>query len=151
VSQLALGSILAPQLWSHIPVEDPRASALYDRHYSRQTIGADGVLAGGRRFLLWHEGPSGCALWGVVYNIFREVWRWRNAIFRNESGTRSSDLIRAATDATYAMWLRRYKALPDVPLETEIDIDATAARRSKRNPPGAWPHRHRISSCARTA
>jgi hypothetical protein len=136
VTQLLLGSLAPPQIWNHIPVEDPRASVLYDRHYSRQTEGADGVLAPGQRFLLWHEGPRGAALWGVVRNRFRGVHRWRNAIFRNESGTLSSDLIRAATASTYDVWARRYKSLPPEALETEIDIFATAARRSRGRPPG---------------
>lgn len=78
----------------------------------------------------------GGGLWGVVYGRFRGVWRWRNSIFRNESATQSSDLIRLATAETYAMWLRRYKELPAVPLETEIDIAATARRRGKSRPPG---------------
>lgn len=136
MSQLGFPLILTRKVWIHIPVEDPRAAALYDRHYSRQTKGAKGVLAAGWRFLLWHEGDAGNALWGVVYGRFRGRWRWRNSVFRNESGTLSSELVRAATVETYELWERRYKELPSVPLETEIDIAATARRRSKRSVPG---------------
>lgn len=136
MTQLSLTSIAPPQMWSHIPVEDPRASKLYDDHYSRQTIGARGVLGPGWRFLLWHEGKRGTAMWGVVYGRFRKKWRWRNSIFRNDSDTRSSDLIVAATIETGDLWLRRYRVLPTVPLTTEIDIDATASRRGRTRPPG---------------
>lgn len=59
MTQLMLGDLAPAQTWSHIPVEDPRASRIYDRHYSRQTVGADGVLAPGQRFILWHDGNRG--------------------------------------------------------------------------------------------
>lgn len=128
-------------MWSHVPVEYAPARELADRHYSRQTKGADGILAPGERFLLWHDdalfgGAGKNAAWGVVRNRFRKQWRFRNSLFRNESSTRSSDLIREATRQTFRLWQRRYHCIPDEPLETEIDIEATRARRSKRNPPG---------------
>lgn len=126
-------AFIEPHVWNHIPIEDPQAREVYDRHYSRQTPGANGILAPGERFLLWHEDDAGKpAIWGVVRNYFRDAWRWRNSIFRNESSTLSSDLIKAATDTTYHLWQRRYLKLPDEPLTTEIDIEATRARRSKR-------------------
>lgn len=131
---LAVGS---RPLWSRISVQDQRAAALADGHYSRQTIGAAGFMPPGRRFALWHEGPLGPALWGVVLNLDPVgALRWRNTIFRNTSGTLSSSLIAAATIETYGVWVRRYGALPSVPLTTEVDIDATRARRSRHHEPG---------------
>lgn len=74
-------------------------------------------------------------MWGVVHNVFRGARRWRNSIFRNLSGTLSSDLIESATVITYEHWSLLY-AWPSVPLRTEVDIEATRARRSKQSPPG---------------
>jgi hypothetical protein len=76
-------------------------------------------------------------LWAVCRNLDPVgAMQRRNTIFRNESVTRSSDLIAAATLATYLCWQRRYLAIPSQDLTTEIDIEATAARRSRRAPPG---------------
>jgi hypothetical protein len=123
-------------VWHWIPVEDPWAARFYDRHYSRQTKGAKGVLAPGKRFLLRHIGHRGRALWGVVLNLDPAgTLRWRNSVFRNESGTLSSFLIERATLATYVRWRAKY-GLPAIDLTTEIDIKATAGRRSKHNEPG---------------
>ena len=133
----------ARDLWRHVPVEYAPARELADRHYSRQTVGAKGILPGGWRFLLWHD-PG--AVWGVCRNRFRGRWRWRNTIFRNESSTLSSDLVIAATRLTYELWLQRYKGLPPERLTSEIDIAATRRRRSRKHPPGycylmaGWEH-----------
>lgn len=75
--------------------------------------------------------------WGSVHALDPVGrMRFRNAIFRNISGTLSSELIIAAVAVTYAEWLRKYGALPAEPLRTEIDVEATAARRSKHSEPG---------------
>lgn len=138
-------AFLEQRLWSHIPIEDPRAKELHRRHYSCKIPESDddGLVAPGRRFLLLHEGPGGrLAIWAVVLNRWKAPgwdvgeWRWRNSIFRNESITRSSELIKAATADTYEMWLRRYKELPTVPLTSEIDIEATREHRSPWHEPG---------------
>jgi hypothetical protein len=136
VTSLAFDFGEPAQIWSHIPIEDPRARVIYDRHYSRQTVGAEGIVAPGERFLMMHEGVNGAAIWAVVRNRFRGQWYWRNSIFRNESRTLSSLLIEDATRITYELWARRYGQLPPEDLITEIDIEATRARRSKRSPPG---------------
>jgi hypothetical protein len=135
MSSLAF-DFMQPQVWRHVPVEDPISRELADRHYSRQTIGADGILAPGERFLLRHDGEIGRAIWGVVHNYFRDAWRLRNVIFRNESSTLSSELIKAATITTADLWLRRYHMLPEAPLVTEVDVEKTRRRRSKKAPPG---------------
>lgn len=43
-------------------------------------------------------------------------------LFRNLGAGLSSDLIRSATDTTYAAWLDRYGELPPERLRTEIGI-----------------------------
>ena len=47
---------------------------------------------------------------------------WRNNMFRNLGAGLSSDLIRAATNMTYREWVKRYGAMPDEQLRTEIDV-----------------------------
>jgi hypothetical protein len=136
-AQLAIHWPSSSPLWSVAPREDSLAAELADGHYSRQTPGADGFLAAGRCVVLYHRAARGPATWGVVHN--RDpigTLRFRNTLFRNVSGTLSSDLIVAATLVTYDEWLRKYGALPEEPLRTEVDIEATAARRSKHHEPG---------------
>lgn len=133
-------------LWYRIPDEDPFAARFFDDHYSRQTPGARGILAPGQRVLLWHEGPIGSALWGAVLNLDPVGnLRFRNSLFRNMSGTLSSDLIKAGTETTFDFWRRKYGDLPweltfhgkrVLPFESEIDIEATRARRGRERPPG---------------
>lgn len=119
--------------WERISVEDPRGAELADRHYSRQTIGARGFMPPGKRIALWMPG----AVCGVCLNKDPlGTMRWRNTIFRNETRLLSSALIIEATWQTYDEWEDEYDELPSIPLTTEIDVDATAARRSKRSVPG---------------
>lgn len=42
-------------------------------------------------------------------------------LFRNLGAGLSSELIRSATEATYAAWIERYGALPEERLRTEVD------------------------------
>lgn len=130
-------------LWTVVQREDSLCAELADGHYSRQTPGADGYMPPGFCVALYHRAPIGAAVWGVVLNMdpIGHV-RWRNTIFRNTSGTRSSVLIAAATFATYQEWIANYNGLPRVALTTEIDIEATRRRRSKRHEPG---HCYRIA------
>lgn len=148
-----------PLLWRHIPIEDPRIAKLIDgptwkegdasAHYSRQTPGSKGAVPPGRRFALWHDGSGGSAVWAVCLNKEPGTsgrYQWRNSIFHNASSTQSSTLIAAATEQTYEMWRRRYHELPAIPLRSEVDIEATKRRRSKRHLPGhcylmaGWTH-----------
>jgi hypothetical protein len=147
---------VAVQLWSHVPVEYPPARELAMRHYPhkirpREDKDAPGILAPGRRFLLWHDSGAGderhrYAAWGVVYNRFKGLWYFRNSLFRNESATLSSSLIREATKQSLLLFAARYKQLPAEPLITEVDIEETRARRGKQHPPGycylqaGWTH-----------
>jgi hypothetical protein len=122
--------------WAVEPIESPAARELADRHPTRQTPGARGFIPPGFRMLWRCADAGGAAIWSACRNVFREVWRWRNTIFRNETSMLSSDLVRSATIATYIDWLERYRSLPSEQLITEIDVEATAPRRSKRSLPG---------------
>lgn len=116
--------------WLKVKRSDKRARSLADRHYSRQTVGARDFMSSGRTFvLLTHDAR---AVWGVIENLDPAGGlRWRCSIFRNEGTERSSDLIREATDRTYAYWRARHGGLPGVPLTTEVDPEKT---RRKRDP-----------------
>lgn len=110
--------------WEHVKRCDPRARALADRHYSRQTVGAQEFMPPGRTFVLLRA----AAVWGVVENDDPAGnRRWRCSIFRNEGGGLSSDLIREATMLTGEYWLGRH-GLPSVPLQTEVDPRKTRAK-----------------------
>lgn len=110
---------LEPGPWVQVRRTHDSARELADRHYSRQTIGAEGFMPPGRTFVL----VSRCerALWGVVENKDPAgALRWRCSIFRNEGAGRSSALIVDATARTFDFWRARGE-LPATPLSTEID------------------------------
>lgn len=97
MTQLWIGS--AP-VWFRVDKFDPRAARLADRHYSRQTVGAEQTLGPGQTLLMLT--PDELAVWGVVCNLDPVgVLRWRNTIFHNESPTLSSFLVNVATEFTY--------------------------------------------------
>lgn len=122
--------------WCRVTRYDTLAAELADGHYSRQSPGTDQYMPPGQHVAFVHHGPHGLAVWSAVWNVFRDVWRWRNTIYRNVSGTLSSTLVEWATFATYVEWRIDYGSLPEKPLTTEVDIKATSARRSKHNEPG---------------
>ena len=85
---------------------DDEMRQLADRHYSRRTVGARQFLYSGRKLVLRDAG-------GLV--LFAWIWPedhmrmdgqtgYNNAIFRNESGRRSSDIIREAEDRAFEKW-----------------------------------------------
>ncbi len=83
---------------------DPRARAIADRHYNRQTVGAEQFVPPGRCLVLLTAEAE--ALWVTSWPFARYVkhaWpgAWTNSYFRNESKRhRASDLIREAVAAT---------------------------------------------------
>lgn len=129
----------ARRQWWLVDRDDPRALAVVDgtgqfaadgAHYSRQTRGAAEFMGNGRTLVLLAEDHR--AVWGVIEN--RDPpgnLHWRCSMFRNLGGGLSSTLIREATHLTFSFWLRRYGALPTVPLRTEVDPGKT---RRKRDP-----------------
>lgn len=111
-------------------------------HYSRRTPGSACFTGIGKELVLVTE--NGRAVWAVVEaraptprgtgrsrgrageTVERAVL-WRNIVFRNLGAGLSSALIRVATALTYALWRRRYGALPASPLRTEIDTRKTSS------------------------
>lgn len=137
IAQLRIPWPTASELWTLADSQDPLCTELADGHYSRQTPGSARYMGPGQTLALHHRGSVGSAVWGVLLNLDPVgALRWRNTIFRNTSSTISSVLIAAATFVTYQEWIARYDALPDVPLTTEVDIEATKRRRSKHKEPG---------------
>ena len=115
--------------WHVVSRRDPRALALADRHYSRQTIGGVELFPPGRRLCMLTA--DGLALWGAVENLDPAgAIRWRVTIFRNEGPALSSILVREATERTYSYWRAHYGAVPGR-LTTEVDPDRV---RRKRDP-----------------
>jgi hypothetical protein len=135
---------------------DPRALAVVDGlgafsafgpHYSRRSPGSRTFTGVGREIVLVTE--CGRAVWACVHQRTptargtgasrgrtgnpdaRPRFVWRNMLFRNLGAGLSSELIRAATKATYAAWIERYSALPDERLRTEVDT-----RRIRSTNPG---------------
>lgn len=82
---------------------DRACRLLADRHYSRQTIGSPQFCRPGRNLVL--RTAPGDAVW-VTWSGIRDdgLQAWECAIFRNESNHLSSDMIRAAVEATYIEW-----------------------------------------------
>lgn len=116
--------------WEQVRRNDPRARALADRHYSRQTVGANDFMSSGRVLVLLSLDER--AVWGVIENLDPAgAARWRCSIFRNEGSRRSSEMIREATSLTFAFWDRHYSGRPRVPLTTEVDPSKV---RRKRDP-----------------
>jgi hypothetical protein len=119
-------------------------------HYSRRTPGSATFTGVGREIVL--VSSCGRAVWACVLNRGPDApgtgWRsrqgdiflapkvyavsaprerrffWRNVMFRNLGAGLSSDLIRSATERTLEEWLRRYGALPEARLRTEVDVRA---------------------------
>lgn len=89
---------------------DPRAAALADRHYTRQTPGSPQFMPSGRTIVLLTE--DGLAVWGthwavgdgVLWSTHDWPMAWNCSIFRNEGPHLSSELIREAVAATRALW-----------------------------------------------
>lgn len=107
-------------------------------HYSRRTPGSKTFTGVGQEIVL----VTGCgrAVWACVRQKTpatrgtgasrgrsaiadaRVRYVWRNMLFRNLGAGLSSDLIRAATAATYVEWQKRYGELPQERLRTEIGV-----------------------------
>lgn len=111
-------------------MSDPHALALADKHYSRTKVGASRFVRPGAYCALIT--PEHDALWVTVAQDPKYVdhaWAgaWECTIFRNESQTLSSELVREAV-AVSAYYLGNPPALGMITF-----VDATAVRR-KRDP-----------------
>lgn len=116
-------------------------------HYSRRTPGSATFTGVGQEVVLVTE--CGRAVWACVrQQLPAEAgtgWKarqtdmfvakpepraatkgkafvFRNMIFRNLGAGLSSDLIRSALERTYREWIKRYGALPEERLRTEVDV-----------------------------
>lgn len=101
--------------WYHVSHVDNRARLLADDHYSRQTPGAVEFTPPGNKIVLIvpHANPlrRPLALWASQRPAPSSgIGRadgfdyWHNAIFRNESDLRASDLIIEAMQITKHFW-----------------------------------------------
>lgn len=87
---------------------DPEMAMLADRHYSRRTVGARQFLYSGRKLVL--RNTEGTILFGWLFPDQDKRMDGQSgyncAIFRNESGRRSSDVLLEAEGAAFAKWGR---------------------------------------------
>ncbi len=95
---------------------DQRARRLADRHYSRQSVGNIQFTAPGNNIVLIipsRYGSAADALWvsqrvdpsaNLPQPRADGMDCWNNSYFRNETGIRSSDLIREAVAITKHIW-----------------------------------------------
>jgi len=89
--------------WMTTHKGDRSCRLLADRHYSRQHPGHPMFTRPGRNLVLrTAEGDATWVTWSGVRDDGMDAWEC--TIFRNESGHRSSDMIRAAVAATVAEW-----------------------------------------------
>lgn len=110
---------------------DPVARELADRHYNRQSIGADNFVPPGRCLVL---SIPGHAFWVTSWpfaEYVKHAWAgaWVCSAFRNERPDLylSSELIREAIAATRCEWPN----VPELGMVTFVDRDKT---RRKRDP-----------------
>lgn len=88
-------------LWTIANRCSPRARELADRHYNRQSIGADNFVPPGRCLVLAREGAFWVTSWPFAeYTKHEWAGAWVCSAFRRESGPLASDLIRSAVAAT---------------------------------------------------
>lgn len=142
------------KMWRLSSSSDPVALSIVDGtgrweghgpHYSRRTPGSRTFTGVGQEIVL--VTPAGDAVWAVVRQRTPAKrgsgasrgrsgtadpaprYIWRNMLFRRmPTAARASDLIRAATEATYRHWAERYGALPAERLRTEIGVAAVQSR-----------------------
>lgn len=109
---------------------DPSVRPLADRHYNRQSIGAQDFAPPGRCLVLRTATLDAFWITSWPYAEFvKHAWAgaWVCSAFRNEGDQLSSALIRAAVAATLYRW-------PDPPALGMITfVDASKVRR-KRDP-----------------
>lgn len=106
-------------LWSISWRADPAGRRIADRHYSRQTVGADQFVAPGRCLVLTTPDALWVTSWPFAQYV-KHAWpgAWVCSVFRREGGTpRASELIVQAVAATRWKW----PAVPGLGMVTFID------------------------------
>lgn len=93
--------------WYRSHRADQVTRQIADRHYNRQKIGTPQFVPPGRCLVL--RTLAGDAFWVTSYpfaQYVKHAWAgaWICSAFRNESAHLSSDLIRAAVQATRTVW-----------------------------------------------
>lgn len=85
---------------------DPEMRMLADRHYSRRTVGAKQFTYAGRKLVLRDTQGDVLFAWLWPQDELRMDGQtgYNCTIFRNESGRRSSDIIREAEQHATAKW-----------------------------------------------
>ncbi len=101
-----------------------------DRHYNRQSVGSPQFVPPGRCLVLLTEHAD--ALWVTSWpfaEFTKHAWAgaWVNSLFRNESPTLASDLIREAVARTRGKW-------PEVPALGMITFVDASKVKHKRDP-----------------
>lgn len=107
---------------------DPAARVIADRHYNRQSIGADQFVPPGSCLVLTTRTAFWVTSWPLPEYV-QHAWpgAWVCSAFRNEGTALSSDLIRAAVAATRHKW----SDVPDLGMVTFVDPTKV---RHKRDP-----------------
>lgn len=85
---------------------DAECAALADRHYSRRTVGAKQFAYSGRKLVLRDQAGAVLFVWIFPDPAMRMDGQtgYNNALFRNESARRSSDIILEAERHAVAKW-----------------------------------------------
>jgi hypothetical protein len=85
---------------------DAECASLADRHYSRRTVGARQFTYSGRKLVLRDCAGLVLFVWMFPDPLFRGDGQtgYNNALFRNESTRRSSDIILEAEAHAIAKW-----------------------------------------------
>lgn len=96
-------------IWRLAHRAHPFARDIADRHYNRQSIGADNIAPPGRALVLIAETETGRALWITSWPFAQYVkheWAgaWICSAFRNEGAGKAKHLIRQAVAATRAYY-----------------------------------------------
>lgn len=109
---------------------DPVARVVADRHYNRQSIGAENFTPPGRCVVF--RTVCDRAVWATSwpyaqYVMHRWAGAWVNSLFRNEGAGLSSELIREAVAATISKW----PSPPELGMVSFVDASKV---RHKRDP-----------------
>lgn len=85
---------------------DRECARLADRHYSRRTVGSPQFAYSGRKFVLRDTAGLALFVWMFPDETMRMDGQtgYNNAIFRNESARRSSDIILEAERQAIRKW-----------------------------------------------